>query len=312
MHTDEEGAEEETLKMLGVYEEFARNVLAIPVVTGRKSEKEKFAGALKTYTMEALMKDGKALQMGTSHNLGMHFAKVFDIQYLDRDGQLKYAWQTSWGTSTRMIGGLIMVHGDDRGLKLPPKVAPIQAIVIPIAMHKEGVLEKARQLKDALVAAGIRADIDEREQSPGWKFNEWELKGVPVRMELGPKDIENNRVLMVRRDTLNKEQAPIEGICDAVAKALQDVHDGMLADAVKMRDSHTFDAIGFDQFVKALEEEKGFIRGMWCGERECEDAIKEKTGATTRCMPFAQEILGETCVHCGKPAKQMIYFAKAY
>jgi prolyl-tRNA synthetase len=262
--------------------------------------------------MEALMHDGKALQMGTSHNLGMHFAKVFDIQYLDRDGQLKYAWQTSWGTSTCMIGGLIMVHGDDRGLKIPPRLAPIQAIVIPIAAHKEGVREKARELLQELLAAGIRAEIDEREQSPGWKFNEWEMKGVPVRIEIGPKDIENKSVVLVRRDTLLKESAAIEGIADTIKKILDDVHAGMYAAALANREAHTFTAKNFDEFVKALEEGKGFIRGMWCGERECEDAIKEKTGATTRCKPFAQENLGDTCVHCGKPAKQIMYFAKAY
>ncbi len=312
VHADEPSAEEETLKMLGVYEEFARNVLAIPVVTGRKSEKEKFAGALKTYTMEALMKDGKALQMGTSHNLGMHFAKVFDIQYLDRDGQLKYAWQTSWGTSTRMIGGLIMVHGDDRGLMLPPKVAPIQAIVIPIAAHKEGVLDKAREITQSLISAGIRAEIDEREQSPGWKFNEWELKGVPVRIEVGPKDIENQSVVLVRRDTLAKEQAPIAGLADTIRKVLSDVHAGMYEKALTHREAHTFDATDFEGFKNALENGRGFIRGMWCGERACEDAIKEQTGATTRCMPFAQEALGGVCVHCGKPAQKMMYFAKAY
>ena len=287
-------------------------MLAIPVVTGRKSEKEKFAGALKTYTMEALMKDGKALQMGTSHNLGMHFAKVFDIQYLDRDGQLKYAWQTSWGTSTRMIGGLIMVHGDDRGLMLPPRVAPIQAIVIPIAAHKEGVLEKARELTQSLLAAGIRADIDEREQSPGWKFNEWEMKGVPVRIEIGPKDIENQSVVLVRRDTLLKEQAPIEGLPQTIQQVLADVHAGMHEKALAHREAHTFDATDFEGFKNALENGRGFIRGMWCGERACEDAIKEQTGATTRCMPFAQENLSGVCVLCGKPAKQMMFFAKAY
>jgi len=312
VHADEQGAEEETLKMLGVYEEFAKNVLAIPVVAGRKSEKEKFAGALKTYSIEALMKDGKALQMGTSHNLGTHFAKVFDIQYLDRDGQLKYAWQTSWGTSTRMIGGLIMVHGDDRGLKLPPRVAPIQAVVIPIAAHKEGVLTKAREVLQSLLAVGIRAEIDEREQSPGWKFNEWEMKGVPVRIEIGPKDIENGSAIIVRRDTLIKEQVSLENLPATIQKVLDAVHDGMYAAALEYRNAHTFDALDFAGFERSLNEGTGFIRGMWCGERVCEDAIKEKTGATTRNMPFDQANLGDTCVHCGKPAKYMVYFAKAY
>ena len=243
-HANAEEAEEETKRMLGVYCDFMENVLAIPIISGRKSEKEKFAGALATYTMEALMQDGKALQMGTSHNLGDHFAKAYDITYLSREGKLEYCHTTSWGTSTRMIGGVIMVHGDDRGLVLPPRVAPIQVVIIPIAAHKPGVLEKADELFRQLKDAGIRVKVDDSDQSAGWKFNQWEMKGVPVRLEEGVKN--------------------------------------------------------------------GFVRAMWCQDRECEEAIKEKTGATTRCMPFDQSAIGDVCVHCGKPAKALTYFAKAY
>jgi prolyl-tRNA synthetase len=312
-HADYEEAQEETIKMLGVYEEFARNVLAIPVVTGKKSEKEKFAGAKATYTMEAMMQDGKALQMGTSHNLGEHFARVFDIQYLDKDGKLKYVNQTSWGTSTRMIGGLVMVHGDERGLLLPPKVAPIQAVVLPIAMHKEGVLEKAREICETLGKAGLRVEVDDREtQTAGWKFNEWELKGVPVRLEVGPRDIEKGQVLACRRDTLEKLPLPMDSLPDSVTGLLDDIHDTILQKATDMRDARTYTVTDFDSFVEGIVEKKGFVKAMWCGERACEDAIKDKTGATTRCIPFEQEKLGDTCVHCGKPAGAMAYFARAY
>ena len=312
VHATREEAEEETTKMLGVYREFAENVLAIPVVTGQKSEKEKFAGALHTYTMEALMLDGKALQMGTSHNLGQNFAQGFDIQFLDKDGQLKYVWQTSWGTSTRMIGGLIMVHGDDRGLKLPPKVAPIQCVIVPVAAHKEGVLDKAREILSALLDAGIRAELDDREQSPGWKFNEWELKGVPVRLEIGPRDIEKGEAVLARRDTHDKIAVSIAGIEKSVEELLGAIQKNMLEQARAFRDAHTFTAANWDEFMQGIDEKHGFVRAMWCGETECETAIKEKTGVTTRCMPFEQENLSDVCVHCGKPAKKLTYFAKAY
>lgn len=312
VHATKEEAEEETTKMLGVYREFAENVLAIPVVTGRKSEKEKFAGALHTYTMEALMLDGKALQMGTSHNLGQNFAKGFDIQFLDNDGQLKYVWQTSWGTSTRMIGGLIMVHGDDRGLKLPPKVAPIQCVIVPVAAHKEGVLDQAKDILAHLRNAGIRAELDDREQSPGWKFNEWELKGVPVRLEIGPRDIEKGEAVLARRDTHEKISVSIEGIEKTVEELLDTIQKNMLEQARAFRDAHTFTATTWEEFLQGIDQKHGFVRAMWCGETECETAIKEESGVTTRCMPFEQESLSGVCVHCGKPAKQLTYFAKAY
>jgi len=311
-HATQSEAEEETMRMLHVYIDFAENVLAIPVIAGRKSEKEKFAGAVHTYTMEAMMLDGKALQMGTSHNLGQNFAKGFDIQFLDKDSQLKYVWQTSWGTSTRMIGGLIMVHGDERGLKLPPKVAPIQCVIVPIAAHKGGVLEKATELFDRLKAAGIRVELDDRDQSPGWKFNEWELKGVPVRLEIGPKDIENNACMLARRDTFEKESRNLDQIEASVRDLLDDIQVSMLKKALEFREAHTFEATNWQEFIDGVENRKGFVRAMWCGDAECEAAIKDKTGITTRCMPFEPKHLSDVCVHCGKPAKHMMYFAKSY
>lgn len=310
-HATFEEAQEETMRMLEVYRDFAENVLAIPVVTGRKSEKEKFAGAYATYSMEAMMQDGKALQMGTSHNLSDNFAKGYDIQYLSKEGKLEYCFTTSWGTSTRMIGGLIMVHGDDRGLVLPPRVAPIQAVILPIAQHKPGVLEKARELMQALKAAGVRVKLDDSDQSAGWKFNQWEMKGVPLRIEIGPKDIEKNQVVVVRRDDLAKQFIPIDELQARILAMLDDVHNGLFNKALQMRESKTVDATDFEQLKEGVKT--GFVRAMWCGETACELEIKEKTGGgTTRNMPFTEEKLGETCVHCGKPARALTYFAKAY
>lgn len=309
-HATAEEAQAETMQMLNVYVEFAKNVLAIPVVAGRKSEKEKFAGALATYTMEAMMQDGKALQMGTSHNLGDNFARGYDITYLSKEGKLEYCHTTSWGTSTRMIGGIIMVHGDDRGLVLPPKVAPIQVIILPIAMHKPGVLEKANELMQTLKAAGIRVEVDDSDQSAGWKFNQWEMKGVPVRLEIGPKDIEKGQAVLVRRDNLEKLFVPLTELAETVKATLDKVHEGLYNKALQMRESRTFVATNFEEFAEGVN--KGFVKAMWCGERSCEDEIKAMTGASTRCMPFEQEHLGDVCVHCGKPAKHMMYFAKAY
>lgn len=310
LHATAEEAQEETLKMLEVYREFAENVLAIPVFCGRKSEREKFAGAAATYSIEAMMQDGRALQAGTSHNLGQHFAKVFDIKFLDKDGSHKYAWQTSWGTSTRMIGAIVMVHGDERGLVLPPKVAPIQVVILPIAAHKAGVLDKAYELKARLEAAGIRVKVDDRDQSAGWKFNEWEMRGVPMRMEVGPRDMENGQVVVVRRDTLEKEFLPMEGLETAIEERLQLVHDGLYQKALKLRESKTVDATNYEEFKAGVE--KGFVHAMWCGDEACEEQIKAETGATTRNMPFEQKPFSDVCVHCGKPAKYEIYFAKSY
>ena len=312
IHATEEEAREETLKMLEVYREFAENVLAIPVFCGRKSEKEKFAGAAETYSIEAMMLDGKALQAGTSHFLGDHFSKVFDIKFLDKDGTQKYVYQTSWGTSTRMIGGVVMVHGDERGLKFPPAIAPIQTVIIPVAAHKEGVTEKAEELFALLKKNGIRVNLDDRDFSPGWKFNEWEMKGVPVRLEIGPKDIEKNQCVLVRRDTHEKLFVSLDNIETTVAELLAQIQKDMLETARAHRDAHTTKAENWEEFVKAIED-KNFVFAPWCGETECEAEIKSKTGATTRNVPFENfEADGCTCVHCGKKAHTKIYFAKSY
>lgn len=312
LHETYDEAQEETLRMLDIYKETAEQLLAIPVVTGRKSDKEKFAGAYATYTMEALMHDGKALQAGTSHNLGQHFTKAFEITYLDRNGELQHPYHTSWGVSTRLIGAIIMVHGDNRGLVLPPRLAPIQVVVIPIAQHKEGVLDKVYELKK-LLGDDIRVEIDDNDNySPGWKFNEYEMKGVPIRIEVGPKDIEKNQVMIFRRDTLEKQAVPMEGLRETVLKLLNDIHDTMLERARRHRDENTYYIGDFEDFKKKMEERPGFAKGMWCGDRRCEDNIKAETGATIRCIPFEEEDLGDKCHFCGKEAKHMVYVAKAY
>lgn len=310
-HATAEEAQEETERMLEVYREFMENVLAIPVICGRKSEKEKFAGAEATYTLEAMMQDGKALQMGTSHNLGDHFAKAYDITYLSREGRHEYCFTTSWGVSTRMIGGLIMTHGDDRGLMFPPRIAPVQLIILPIAQHKPGVLDKAYELKKMLSDAGIRVELDDSDQSAGWKFNQWEMKGVPVRLEIGPKDIENNQVVLVRRDTHEKLFVSIDGLADTLKQLFDTVQNDMYNRAKENRIAHTVVAKNMDELNAGVQN--GFVKAMWCGDRACEDKIKEMTGATTRCMPFdADDIGSDTCVCCGKKAKAMTYFAKSY
>ena len=313
IHATREEAEEETIKMLNVYREFCENVLAMPVTAGRKTENEKFAGAVDTYSIEALMHDGKALQAGTSHFLGQHFSKVYDIKFLDKDSQQKYAWQTSWGVTTRLIGGLIMVHGDDRGLKLPPMVAPKQVMIIPIAMFKPGVLDKTNELFDEIKKAGIRVDIDDDDsQSPGYKFNECEMKGIPVRLEVGPRDIENGTVVLVRRDTFEKITVPMENIADTIKKLLDDIQKNMLVEATKARDEHTYPATTHEELMDALANKKGYVKAMWCGCTECEKELKAQTGATIRNMPFEQEHLSDVCALCGKPAKHMVYIARAY
>lgn len=311
VHATAEEAEEETLTMLGVYRELAEDILAMPVITGQKSEREKFAGASATYSIEAMMHDGKALQAGTSHNFGTNFAVPFDITFLDKDGSLKHVHETSWGVSTRLIGGIIMVHGDERGLRLPPKVAPIQTVILPIAMHKEGVLDKAAEIAAQLKAAGIRTQLDDRDTySAGWKFNEWELKGVPVRLEIGPRDIENGVAVAVRRDTLEKITLPLDGLAEAVLKLLDDVQQNLFEMARSFRDERIVEAADMTQLEDGVQN--GFVRAMWCGEEACELDIKQKTNATSRNMPFDQTPIGETCVCCGKPAKKKIYFAKSY
>ncbi len=309
-HATAEDAEERTIQMLNVYADFCENVLAMPVIRGRKTDKEKFAGAEATYTIEALMHDGKALQSGTSHNFGDGFAKAFGIQYTDKDNSLKYVHQTSWGMTTRLIGAIIMVHGDDSGLVLPPKVAPTQIIIVPIQQKKEGVLEKAAELKNRL--DNFRVKVDDTDKSPGWKFSEAEMRGIPFRIEIGPKDIEANKCVFVRRDTREKIEVSFDDIEVKAAEILEQIQSDMLEKARKHVAAHTYAATTYEEFEKTVNEKPGFIKAMWCGDQACEDMIKEKTGATSRCMPFQQEKISETCVCCGKPAKNMVYWGRAY
>lgn len=310
-HATAEDAEERTVQMLNVYGDFCEQVLAIPMIKGKKTDKEKFAGAHSTYTIEALMHDGKALQSGTSHNFGDGFAKAFEIQYTDKDNVLKYVHQTSWGMSTRIIGAIIMVHGDDSGLVLPPRIAPIQVMVVPIAQHKEGVLEKAVELKSRLEAC-CRAALDDSDKSPGWKFSEQEMRGIPLRIEIGPKDIEANQAVIVRRDTREKIIVSLDEIEKQATAVMDAMQTEMLERARSHRDAHTYEAFDYEGFKKTAAEKPGFIKAMWCGGLDCELKIKEDTTATSRCMPFEQQKLSDTCVCCGKPAKAMVYWGKAY
>ncbi len=309
-HATAEEAEERTIQMLNVYADFCEQVLAIPMIKGRKTDKEKFAGAHATYTIEALMHDGKALQSGTSHNFGDGFAEAFGIQYTDKENKLQYVHQTSWGLSTRIIGAIIMVHGDDSGLVLPPRIAPTQVMIIPIAQHKEGVLRKAAELKERLGA--FRVKVDDTDKSPGWKFSEQEMRGISIRIEIGPKDIEENQAVIVRRDTREKIVVSLDTIEESVAKILDTMQEEMLERARLHRDTHTCNATNYEEFKDAVANKPGFIKAMWCGDRACEDKIKEDTGATSRCMPFKQEEIADTCVCCGKKAKEMVYWGKAY
>lgn len=311
IHTTAEEAEEETVRMLNVYASFAEEFLAIPVVKGKKTDKEKFAGARATYTIEAMMHDGKALQAGTSHNFGDNFAKAFDIQYTDRDGKLKYVHETSWGMSTRIIGAIIMAHGDNSGLVLPPKVAPVQVIIIPISQHVEGVLEKANELKSRLLNVA-RVKMDTSDKMPGWKFSEYEMKGVPVRLEVGPKDIEKNQVVLVRRDTREKYFVPMDELESRVLQLLDDVQKALYNKALLNREEKTYTAFNMDEFKNIADNKPGFIKAMWCGDRECEDKIKEIAGTTSRCIPFEQEHIEGKCVCCGKDGKHLVYWGKAY
>ncbi|TYS62670.1 proline--tRNA ligase [Bacillus infantis] len=310
-HATDEDAHEETTKMLDVYADLCENVLAIPVLKGRKTEKEKFAGAKFTYTIESLMHDGKALQTGTSHHLGDGFAKAFGIQYSDREGELQHVHQTSWGLTTRVIGAMIMVHGDNRGLIIPPRIAPTQLMIVPVAQHKEGVLDFCYELKEKL-GKSFRVGIDSSDKKPGWKFNEYEMKGIPLRLEAGPKDIENNQVVLVRRDTGEKLFVQAEGAEQAIAGLLEDIQSGLLEKARELREQKTENAAGMGEFKQALKDNQGFIKAMWCGRRECEDRIKEETGATSRCIPFEQEHISDVCVCCGNKAEELVYWAKAY
>lgn len=311
IHETPEEAQAETLQMLAVYREVAEDVLAIPVYVGQKSEREKFAGARATYSMEAMMQDGKALQAGTTHNFGTNFAEAFDIKFLSREGKLEFVHETSWGVSTRLIGAIIMTHGDERGLRLPPNAAPIQAVVLPIAQHKAGVLEGARRVADALCGAGIRVKFDDRDTvSAGWKFSDWELKGVPLRVEVGPRDLEAGQVAIARRDTFEKLTLPMEGLADALKALLQDIQRTMYDQAKAFRDGHTATVKTYEELKEAVNG--GFGRGMWCGGAACEQKVKAELSATTRNMPFDQAPCGEACVVCGKKADKVMYFAKAY
>ena len=309
-HATAEEAEERTTQMLNLYADFCEEVLAIPVIRGQKTDKEKFAGAEATYTIEALMHDGKALQSGTSHNFGDGFAKAFEIQYADKDNTLKYVHQTSWGMSTRIIGAIIMVHGDNNGLVLPPKIAPTQVIIIPIQQQKEGILDAAYALRDRL--SGFRVKVDDTDKSPGWKFSECEMRGIPLRVEIGPKDLAANQAVLVRRDTHEKTTVSLDNLEEEVSRMLDMIQSDMLERARKHRDTHTSQAVTWDEFVETVDNKPGFVKAMWCGDLACEEKIKEVTGATSRCMPFAQEHLSDTCVCCGRPAKKMVYWGRAY
>ena len=312
MHETAEEAIHETEQMLECYREFCEDYLMIPVITGKKTDSEKFAGAEATYTIEAMMHDGRALQSGTSHYFGDGFAKAFEIMFTDRENKLRYPHQTSWGVSTRLIGAIIMSHGDDNGLILPPAVAPIQAIVVPIAQHKEGVIDAAQALCDRLKAAGIRTNIDVSENSPGWKFAQYEMKGVPVRVEIGPRDIENGNCVLVRRDNGEKVTVSLQNVEQSVKDTLDALAHNIYRMAKENMEKRTVDCHTFDELEEAVNNSLGFYRAMWCGDEACEDALKEKLGIGSRCMPFEQEHLSDTCVCCGKPAKAMVIWGKQY
>lgn len=311
MHETAEEAMAETERMLGVYADFCEESLAIPVIKGRKTDKEKFAGAEATYTIEAMMHDGKALQSGTSHYFGDGFSRAFGIQFTDRNNTLQYPHQTSWGMSTRIIGAIIMAHGDDNGLVLPPAVAPVQVVILPIAQHKPGVLDKAEELR-ARLSKTVRVKLDASDNSAGWKFAEYEMKGVPLRLEIGPKDIENNQCVLVRRDNREKTFVSLDELETVIPALLKAVHDGLYQKALARRESMTYTAASFEELQDIAQSRPGLIKAMWCGDEACELRLKEEAGVTSRCMPFEQESLGDTCVCCGKPAKHMVVWGKAY
>ena len=312
LHETAEEAKHETEQQLNCYADFFEKVLAIPVVRGRKTDKEKFAGAEATYTVECLMKDHKALQGATSHYFGDKFSRAYDVTFTGRDNTLQYPFQTSWGSTTRMIGAVIMAHGDNNGLVLPPAIAPIQVIVLPVAQHKPGVLEAANRLKERLLAAGLRVSLDDSDNSMGWKCAQYEMKGVPLRVEIGPRDMENGQCVLVRRNDGEKTVVALADLESAVSEQLQLVHDGMFEKAKKNLDEHIFAASSLEEAKELQEKNGGFIKTMWCGDTACELAMKEKAGMSSRCIPFEQENLGEVCACCGKPARHMIYWGVAY
>lgn len=313
MHETEQEAREETLQMLKVYEEFYLNCLAIPAITGQKTEKEKFAGAVETYTIEPMMHNGVALQGGTTHYFGQGFAKAFDITFTGRDNKIYHPHQTSWGVSTRMIGAIIMAHGDDNGLILPPAIAPIQVVIIPVAQHKEGVLEKANELKARLAAKGIRVKLDDSDQSTGWKYSQYEMKGVPVRLEVGPRDIESGNCVLVSRVSREKNFVSMDNLEEEVDKMLAFVHDELVNRARVNLAEKTHEATTYEEFLDIAENNPGFIKAMWCGDVECEDKLKDVTGGVkSRCIPFVEDHLSDVCVCCGKPAKHMVVWGRQY
>ena len=311
MHATAKEAEAETIQMLNIYADFFEKDLGIPVIKGKKTDKEKFAGAKATYTVEALMHDGKALQGGTSHNFGDGFAKAFDIQYLDKDNQIKYCHQTSWGVSTRMIGAIIMCHGDNNGLVLPPSIAPTQVVIVPIQQHKEGVLEKANELYDRLKDK-FRVEIDDTDNTPGWKFAQHEMRGVPLRLEIGPKDIEGNQCVLVRRDNREKSFVSLDELETAIPTLLDALTEGLYNAALERRANMTYTETELDAFIETAKNKPGYIKAMWCGELECELKLKEVADVSSRCMPFGAEPVGDKCICCGKEAHKLVYWGKAY
>ena len=312
VHRTAKEAEARTIQMLNIYADFFERELGIPVIRGQKTDKEKFAGAKSTYTVEALMHDGKALQGGTSHNFGDGFAKAFGIQYLDNDNTLKYCHETSWGVSTRIIGGIIMTHGDDSGLVLPSSVAPIQVVVIPVQQHKDGVIDAATKITETLKNAGIRVKMDDTDQSPGWKFSEYEMKGVPLRIEIGPRDIADNKCVIVRRDNREKTFVSLDNLVEAVNEGLSALTSALYKKALEHREERTYSATDFDELCTLANEKSGYIKAMWCGDLECELKIKEDADLSSRCIPFGVEPIGNTCVCCGREAKKLVYWGKAY
>ncbi len=310
IHATKEEAEERTQQMLNVYADFLAEDMAIPTIKGQKTDKEKFAGAESTYTIEALMHDGRALQSGTSHFFGQKFAEAYDITFTDKDNKLKYVWQTSWGMTTRVIGAMIMVHGDNRGLVVPPRISPVQVCIIPIQQRKAGVMEKAYELKEVL--SNFRVKVDDSDKSPGFKFAEQEMRGIPVRVEVGPRDIENGVCMIVRRDSGEKMEVKLDELAATIEKLLPQIQQDMYDRAKALMESKTYSAKDRDEFCKTFEEKTGFVKAMWCGDRACEDEIKEKYSVTSRCIPFEQEHIADTCVCCGKPATKMVYWGKAY
>ena len=312
IHETAKEAEERTKMMLDIYVDVAENLLALPVLKGVKTESEKFAGAEYTYTIETLMHDGRALQSGTSHYFGQKFSKPFNVKFQNRDGKEEYVYQTSWGISTRFIGAIIMAHGDNRGLKLPPRVAPIQAVIVPIAQHKEGVLDRANELLKEL-SKDYRVKLDDRDQvSPGFKFNDWEMRGVPVRIELGPRDIENNKCIVVRRDTSEKIEVSLNELQTKLNDILEEIQTNMFNMVKENTTKRTTIALNMDEFKHNLEVNQGYIKAMWCGDADCEEKIHDETGAKSRCIPFNEEHLSDVCVYCGKPAKYMVFWGRQY